>query len=150
MFNKKGATTADILSFFIILLGGSIFIMGIALFVIAPAMGERGEISVKESISEFNDNIFLFNYLRYPVEGKTIADLVVQDYAEHNYELLERETINFLTKLYAQENVKWRIYVNDELVIDNTQIFDREKTIHETYIPNYYGLDPIKFKFAFY
>jgi len=185
MLNKKGAVTPDILSYFIVLVFGSVTIMGIAYFIIAPAMGERAKVSVTESIAEFDENLFLFNYLRYPVGEKTMADLVIKAYMENDKGLLKQETIDFLNELYDKETrvccktklgrlratvpnyywkeaeecgdavskeycIKWRIYVNDESFVSSPYTAGKEKTIHETSIPNYYNLEPINFKFIFY
>jgi len=186
MIGKKGAMMTDFLSYAIVLLFGSVFIMGVAFFVIAPSMGERAEASVTANIAEFNENLFLFNYLRTPVGDKTIADLVIEAYIKKDYTELESETKNFLILLYSQEKrvccswsgagvygavvsyywrnegeckgnivsnefcINWRIYINDNKVIDGLHVPSNEKTIHEAYIPNYYNLGPINFKFIFY
>ncbi len=102
MFNKKGATTADILGLF--LFGGiGVSIMLVALFIIVPDMGDRAKLSVTENIAEFNDNTLLFNYLRYPIGEKTMADLILEAYAKDDAEELQAETINFLDKLHSYE-----------------------------------------------
>lgn len=181
MFNKKGAILGGLPGLFIfgfICIG----IMIIALFVIVPLMGERAKLSVDENIAKFNENLFLFNYLRHTIEEKTMADLVVKAYVENNNELLKQETMNFFNELYSQETricckikagmfsevyywrekeecddvvskancINWQIYINDKLFINNLHTSGKEKTTHETYIPNYYNLEPIKFKFVFY
>lgn len=148
MFNKKGAEPAGLLGFFIF--GGLCLMILIgALYVIDDFVEGRAKASVTENIAEFNDNVFLFNYLRYPVEEKTMADLVIKAYIEDDKELLRQETMNFFNELYSQE-AEWQIYINDELFVNNLHIMSEEKTIHEAYIPNYYALEPIKFKFVFY
>lgn len=177
MLNKKGAETGDILglAFFGFI---CIAIMLIAIYIIAPMMGDRAKSSVNEDIAIFNENLFLFNYLRMPVEDKTMADLVLESYIKKDYKKLESETENFLKELHSRETrvccktgsvfswreregcegdvvspelcLNWRIYINDESVVDHLFVSGNEKTIHETYIPNYYNLEPINFKFVFY
>ncbi len=151
MLNKKGAEPAGFLGF--VGFGGiSILIMIGTILTTTTIMEERAKSSVIESITAFNENLFLFNYLRHPIDEKAMADIVINDFIQGRYEQLERETTEFLNKLYAQEDMVcyWRIYINDELIIDDTRTLCNEKTIHETYIPNHYGLEPIKFKFVFY
>jgi len=186
MLNKKGATTGDILSFFLILVCGSVLIMGFAYFVVAPAIGGRAEKSINEYIAKFNDNTFALNYLRAPVGDNTMADLILQAVMNNDFSLVERETDNFMTLLNSMETgvccrkrmargvvffksyylwkeerecddivenslcISWKLYIDDEEVIDKKQTAGDEKSSHTAYTPNYYGLEPIKLKIVLY
>ena len=102
--NKK-AIIEDWIPLFVSL----IIMVLIIVFFMAIKAGGGGDKAVLKGEEEINAYQNLITYLRTPLNDKTIADLILESYANKNYDELQRITKDIFDKEYEKSKSSWKI-----------------------------------------
>lgn len=101
---------------------------------------------IEKDKQQIGNEINFFNYLRYDLgNGKTVSDLIVESYANDNYEQLKQATNVVLNKMYDKQ-MKWSLFINSELAVKEKGASETNSVIDsEIFLPTYNG-EVIRFR----
>lgn len=143
--SRKGLTAADYISFVLVFIFIFTFMVVVGLFL-RVWMGGNAEFRMESKFSGSQDDIFFLSYLRQEYSGNSMADIILEGYADGDYSVLAEKTSSLLKDSYGRD-IDWECYIEGKEVAGNCLGIkcdgDRE-LFYDVLIPAQ-GKEPIRF-----